>query len=53
MPSTKTLRLNDLKFNDFQLRDDEMLTAATRMFIEFEFLKTYRIENEVGMSLNL
>ena len=48
VPSAKAFQLKDLHFDDFQLRDDQMLSAAIRMFTDFEFLKTYRIENQVS-----
>ena len=47
IPSAKVLDLKDLKFDDFKLLDDQMLTAAIRMFTEFEFIKTYHIKYEV------
>jgi len=46
VPSAKALRLKSFHFDDFKLRDDQMITAAIRMFTDFEFNKTYRIENE-------
>ena len=51
VPTAVSLNLNDLKFDDFRFLDDQMLTAAVRMFMEFDFLKTYQIKYEVGSYL--
>ncbi|GIY75050.1 dual 3',5'-cyclic-AMP and -GMP phosphodiesterase 11 [Caerostris darwini] len=48
IPSTEIYRLYDLKFNDFSLKDKEMLKACIRMFMEFGFIQRFGIEYDVS-----
>lgn len=44
IPSTQAYRLDDLKFNDFSLDDDQMLKACLRMFLDLDLIERFRID---------
>ena len=48
MPTAEELTLERLDFNDFALTSDEMVLAGIRIFKDCGFLKTFRIDYEVG-----
>lgn len=45
VPSTSTLNLDDLNFNDFSLPDDDvLLTACIRMFMDLDLINRFQID---------
>ncbi|BFZ22439.1 hypothetical protein BsWGS_25478 [Bradybaena similaris] len=46
VPEAKELDLQDLRFNDFSLDNDEMMMATIRIFADLGLIKKFRIENE-------
>ena len=49
IPMAMEWRLNDLTFNDFSLKSDEMVVASIRIFKDLGFMKHYKIELNVSM----
>ncbi|KAF8795793.1 Dual 3' like protein [Argiope bruennichi] len=47
VPSTHVYRLQDLKFNDFSLDDEDMLKACLRMFMDLDLIERFRINYDV------
>lgn len=44
IPSTQAYRLQDLRFNDFSLDDEEMLKACLRMFMDLDLIERFHID---------
>ncbi|GFS80409.1 dual 3',5'-cyclic-AMP and -GMP phosphodiesterase 11 [Trichonephila clavipes] len=44
LPSTHVYRLQDLRFNDFSLDDEDMLKACLRMFVDLDLIKKFHIK---------
>lgn len=40
-------KLQDLKFNDFSLDDEDMLKACLRMFLDLDLIERFHIKYEV------
>ncbi|KFM65113.1 Dual 3',5'-cyclic-AMP and -GMP phosphodiesterase 11, partial [Stegodyphus mimosarum] len=47
IPSTHVYKLQDLKFNDFSLNDEDMLKACLRMFMDLDLIERFHINYEV------
>ncbi|GFT58005.1 dual 3',5'-cyclic-AMP and -GMP phosphodiesterase 11 [Nephila pilipes] len=47
VPSTHVYRLQDLKFNDFILEDEDMLKACLRMFMDLDLIERFHINYDV------
>ena len=48
IPSVQYLGLDDLRFDDVRLCDDDTLRACARMFMELDLIEKYHINYEVG-----
>ncbi|XP_054713241.1 dual 3',5'-cyclic-AMP and -GMP phosphodiesterase 11-like isoform X2 [Uloborus diversus] len=44
VPSTHVYKLQDLKFNDFSLNDEDMLKACLRMFMDLDLIERFHID---------
>ncbi|GFS85999.1 dual 3',5'-cyclic-AMP and -GMP phosphodiesterase 11 [Trichonephila clavipes] len=47
LPSTHVYRLQDLRFNDFSLDDEDMLKACLRMFVDLDLIERFHIKYDV------
>ncbi|GIY57385.1 dual 3',5'-cyclic-AMP and -GMP phosphodiesterase 11 [Caerostris darwini] len=47
IPATQVYKLHDLKFDDFSLKDKEMLKACLRMFMDLDLIQRFGIEYDV------
>ncbi|GIY07039.1 dual 3',5'-cyclic-AMP and -GMP phosphodiesterase 11, partial [Caerostris darwini] len=47
IPSTEMYKLQNLKFDDFSLNDEEMLKACLRMFMDLGFVQRFGIKYDV------
>ncbi|KPM02233.1 cGMP-dependent 3',5'-cyclic phosphodiesterase-like protein [Sarcoptes scabiei] len=47
IPSTSSLSLSSLRFDDFSLNEDQMIKACIRMFIDLDLIERFHIDYKV------
>ena len=47
IPSQTSINLNSMKFDDFSLDPDQMLTASVRMFLDCGLIEEFNIDYQV------
>lgn len=51
IPTLSSINLGSMKFDDFSLNADQMLTAAVRMFLDFGLIDEFNIDYQVLVTL--